>query len=380
MKINYNVSAMIANNALNNNENKMSVSLGKLSTGYKINSAKDNPSGLAMARRMNAQIQSLKTADDNTNDGISIVETADGVLTEIQDMVQRMSELAIKASNDTMTDDDRAQVQKEIAQLKDEVTRVADTTQFNGQNLLDGSFDLRGYATVDGATDSKVKVSTYSDDTATGEVVLAGLETAYDADTNKVTIPDTSSLTLTTTADGKVYDATNMEINTDGDIITFSASDGMTIQLRVQKELTGGEEISLDLTGAGSMGIQVGANEGQTLEMRIPTISLSNMGIYNMDVSTVEGAREAIDQSKKGLQYISDARSRLGAYQNRLEHTDKSLDVTDENMTASYSRIMDVDMAEEMTEYTTQQVLTQAATSMLAQANERPADVLQLLQ
>ena len=128
------------------------------------------------------------------------------------------------------------------------------------------------------------------------------------------------------------------------------------------------------------MSVQVGANEGQTLDMRIPEISLSNMGITNTDVSSEDSAKEAINQIKDGLQYISDVRSRLGAYQNRLEHTDNSLDITTENMTSAYSRIMDVDMAEEMTVYSTQQVLSQAGTSMLAQANKRPSEVLQLLQ
>ena len=128
------------------------------------------------------------------------------------------------------------------------------------------------------------------------------------------------------------------------------------------------------------MAVQIGANEGQYLDIRIPTMSLSNIGIYNTNTKTIEDSRAAIEQIKNGLAYVSAARSRLGAYQNRLEHTNKSLDVTIENMTAAYSRIMDVDMAEEMTTYSTQTVLDQAGISMLAQANERPSEVLQLLQ
>ena len=128
------------------------------------------------------------------------------------------------------------------------------------------------------------------------------------------------------------------------------------------------------------MAVQIGANEGQYLDIRIPTMSLSNIGIYNVNTKTLDDAYAAIDQVKKGLAYISASRSRLGAYQNRLEHTNKSLDVTIENMTAAYSRIMDVDMAEEMTVYSTHTVLDQAGISMLAQANERPSEVLQLLQ
>jgi flagellin len=138
--------------------------------------------------------------------------------------------------------------------------------------------------------------------------------------------------------------------------------------------------LKLDITGIGAMDTQIGANEGQQLAIRIPTITLDRMGIEDTDVTTQESSTDAIDEIKGAIQYVSDARSRLGAYQNRLEHTISNLDISNENMTSSYSRIMDVDMAEEMTTYTTQQVISQAATSMLAQANERPSQVLQLLQ
>ena len=139
-------------------------------------------------------------------------------------------------------------------------------------------------------------------------------------------------------------------------------------------------DLAVDLTCIGDMRLQIGANEGQILEIRIPEVSLENMGIADIDVCTAESAADALDRIAGAIKYVSSVRSRLGAYQNRLESTVGSLDITSENMTASYSRIMDVDMAEEMTEYTKNQVLTQAGTSMLAQANERPSQVLQLLQ
>ncbi len=378
MKVNYNVSAMIANNALNTNDSKLSDSLEKLSSGMKIANAKDNPSGLAMARRMNAQIESLKTADDSTNDGISIVETADGVLSEVQDMVQRMNELAVKSANGTLTSSDRSVIQDEVTQLKDEITRVSKTTQFNGQNILDGSFDLKGYATIGGTTYSTLKVSTYSDQVTSGTTTVSGLNCTYDSTTNTVKLGDTSGLTVKTP--DTEYSIPGLTVTSSGDIITLSAADGMSIQLKADQDLTGTDSINLELTGKGAMSVQVGANEGQTLDMRIPTLSLSNMGLANTDVTTQDGATSALNEISDALQYISQARSRLGAYQNRLEHTDSSLDVTNENMTSAYSRIMDVDMAEEMTVYSTQQVLSQAGTSMLAQANKRPSEVLQLLQ
>ena len=378
MKVNYNVSAMIANNALNTNDSKLSDSLEKLSSGMKIANAKDNPSGLAMARRMNAQIESLKTADDSTNDGISIVETADGVLSEVQDMVQRMNELAVKSANGALTSSDRSVIQDEVTQLKDEITRVSKTTQFNGQNILDGSFDLKGYATIGGTTYSTLKVSTYSDQVTSGTTTVSGLNCTYDSTTNTVKLGDTSGLTVKTPV--TEYSIPGLTVTSSGDIITLSAADGMSIQLKADQGLTGTDSIKLELTGKGAMSVQVGANEGQTLDMRIPTLSLSNMGLANTDVTTQDGATSALNEISDALQYISQARSRLGAYQNRLEHTDSSLDVTNENMTSAYSRIMDVDMAEEMTVYSTQQVLSQAGTSMLAQANKRPSEVLQLLQ
>ncbi len=393
MKINYNTSALIANNALQNNDNLLSESLKRLSSGLKIAEAKDNPSGLAIARRMNAQIKSLDVAGDSSQDGISIVETVDGVLGEIHDMLQRMNELAVKASNGTLTQEDREMVQDEIRSMKEEIQRVADTTQFNGQNLLDGSFDYRGYATVGtdpktAETDPKIKVSTFSDDVPLGNVTVTGLSATYDDKTNSLTMTDAQKAAVTVTDSEGNSDYTVTKV--DGDLITLANNKGMSIQIKSDKTLTG-DQLNLEITHKGTMTKQVGANEGQVLDIRIPEISLSHLGIFNTDVSyhdetavppitSEESARKAIDQVKSALAYVTAARSRLGAYQNRLEHTSSNIDVTSENMTASYSRIMDVDMAEEMTTYSTQQILSQAGISMLSQANERPSQVLQLLQ
>ena len=381
MKVNYNVSAMIANNALQTSDNKLSASIARLSSGLKISSAKDNPSGLAMARRMNAQIESLKTANDSTNDGISIIETADGVLGEIQDMLQRMNELSIKSSNGTLTDDDRATIQEEMDQLKQEVTRISETTEFNGKTLLDGSYDLTGYATVNGTTDSKISVSSYSDSVVPGASTITGLKCTYtDTDDVANTLSDVSITSIT--SGGKEYSiaAGNLTVSTDADIITFMGTDGFMLQMQVDESLATATNVALDLTGNGAMSVQVGANEGQRLDIRIPTISLANLGITNADASTKDLATASIDAIKSGLSYVSEVRSRLGAYQNRLESTDSSTDTTTENMTSAYSRIMDTDMAEEMTTYSTEQVLSQAGISILAQANDRPSEVLQLLQ
>ncbi len=571
MQVNYNISAMIANNALTSNDNRLAESIERLSSGLKIANAKDNPSGLAISRRMHAQIRSLDVASNNSNDGISVIQTADGTLTEVHDILQRMSELAIQAANGTNSDADREKMQDEISQLQKEITRIADATQFNGQTLLDGTFDLRGYATVDGSTDSAVTVNSYSDSMLAGDYTFSGIYTSYNETTGKLTLygsetdrdngenaldEATIDVIRNTTTLGVTTSETYMSgasVTVDGDLMKISVSDGREIELKINTDLTG-ETIDLNLTGKGAMTMQIGANEGQTMDIRIPKVTLSNLGISYLDFTrTIEddvadnlnaittnatyplpeetlaqtewdkilevrdglydfavvakaeidagtynyvdsdiaakiqavrqdagltddekegkitaiwedrymsivneidniensvddvgnsitaleklttfdnnyfitqerqndinniisdlddgtldswqagikldgvlnaskeagftapntGADQAIEDIGKAIQKVSDIRSRLGAYQNRLEHTVSNNDVTSENMTAAYSRIMDVDMAEEMTVYSTQQVLSQAGTSMLAQANERPSQVLQLLQ
>lgn len=452
MKINYNVSALIANNSLKNADNRLTNSLQRLSTGLKIPNAKDDPAGLAISRRMNAQLTGLESAKDNSGDGISVVQTADGVLQEVTDIIQRMNELSVQAANGTLSRFDREIVQKEVVQLKDEITRIAEVTQFNGQNLLDGTFDLRGYATVNGATDPDVTVNTYSDEVPAGKVEIRNLRVAYDAETGTIAEVTTNPAPTVTDQEGNVYkmeahaliDANGNPVMNGGmtlgkpstgeNLLTFYNDKGMSIQLVINKPLTG-DPIDLELTGKGAMTMQVGANEHQVLDIRMPKLSLSTLGITNLDVvrdyyeekdriekniasahaegrlgdeqfwtrqmeqlrakANVEidpvtkqeyprtpqiGADDAIRALNGALAYINNIRANLGAYQNRLEHTVSNIAVTHENMTSAYSRIMDVDMADEMTTYTTQQVLSQAGTSMLAQANERPSQVLQLLQ
>lgn len=413
LKINYNVSAMIANNSLKLADNKLSTSLERLSSGYKINHAKDNAAGLAIARRMNAQVRGLSVAEQDAKDGESVVEIADGALAEVHDMLQRMSELAIKATNGTMSDNDRAIVQDEIDQLQAEITRIGETTEYNSQKLFDGTFDLKGYTDV-----TEIKVNYYSDEVNTGKYELKLEDIYFDKETGKVIntattnavtqrtdvaepkeielLPSGDSDQLILTSDGGfeirlgisedwiknnteevtlTETVTKEEEDGNGNIITTTET--ITIEtLKLKEEAT----INLDMTGIGAMTLQIGANEGQTIDLRIPQLSLLNLGINKTDVSTYEGAYNAIDEAANAISYVSEMRSRLGAYQNRLQHTQNNLATSQENVTAAYSRIMDTDMAEEMTEYSNLQVVTQAATSILAQANERPSQVLQLLQ
>lgn len=382
MRINYNVSAMLSNNALANNDNLLAQSLERLSSGLKINHAKDNPAGLAMAKRMNAQIEGLSKANDNANDGISVIETADGAMTEISEMLQRMNELAIKAANGPMSDSDRETVQDEVSQLKEEVARISETLEFNGQKLLNGEFELKGYV----YGDLDVKVSEYSKEVPAKKYTINEIS----IEKEMINGEETGNYIVTKLDIGNEFPAGATAQVSKDNLLTIKGANGfeMTLDLSkidLEKSLENQTDVTIqnltvDITGIGAMRLQVGANEGQVLAVEIPAISLRNMGIENLDVSTKEGALKGIGDIDKAVKYVSDVRGRLGAYQNRLESTVNSLDVTSENMTAAYSRIMDIDMAEEMTNYSTYQVLTQAGTSMLAQANQRPSQVLQLLQ
>lgn len=364
MKINNNSTALLTNNYLMKSENSLQKSIGRLSSGYKINKPGDNPSGYAISSKMRSQIDCLTKATGNATDGVSVIETAEGAVAEIQSMIQRMNQLAVQSANGTNTTADRNAIQTEVKALCSEISRLAVDTEFNTQPLIDGNFELKGYT-----DNAKVKVQYYSDETRDGDYTIniskdaTGVYTIPQADLNKI--------------------APNAIVSQQGDLITIEALDGTEIKLDLAEDAIasgGTAAVKLDLTGIGAMRLQIGANEGQILELSIPEISLKKMGLEGIDCTTAEGAKRGIGQLTEALSYTSMVRSKLGAYQNRLDHAIASLDVTSENMTSSYSRITDTDMAKEMTEYTRLQVLQQAGTSMLAQANEFPQQALQLLQ
>lgn len=379
MKINYNVSAMLANNSLKTNDKKLTDSLGRLSSGYKINRAKDNAAGLAISRRMNAQIRGLREANQDAKDGASVVEIADGALAECHDILQRINELCVKSANGTMTDNDRGAIQSEIEQLSQELVRIGKTTEYNGQTLMDGTFDLKGYV----ENNNNVKVKYYSDAVKFSDYKMEITDTGSDTYSIKMTDKsDSKERTLS----GKLVDGQLIATGEDGYEVRLELRDGWKSQM----------DLDVELKGYGAMTLQIGANEGQTLDMRFPELSLLNMGLGNTEgkltliagpsgtpdpaIDYAEKAGEAIQRVSKAIDFISQMRSRLGAYQNRLEHTENNLSVSEENVTAAYSRIMDTDMAEEMSKYSNLNIVSQAATAILAQANERPSQMLQLLQ
>lgn len=422
MRINYNATAMMAVNRLNVNDENLSVSTGKLSSGYKINRAKDNPSGYAMTRKMRAQLEGLMQARDNSDTGVNILKAVDGALSEVHDMLQRINELAIKGSTGVLSDGDRELVDEEVQKLKEEIQRISETFEFNGQKLLDGSFQLKGYT-----DNNAIKVSGYGEGIPSGvytfDLSVFDDATLFDVKGNLVeeafNTPDTANnLTVSVRADpddttkpaaagtvfppefNKTLDVTNvsgtiikatgpdnktieLEVSdVNGTVVTLEDKSGFRIELDIREDVvgTGANPVEINLTGLGPMTIQVGANEGQELDVEIPHIDLKGLGMDIVNTKTKEDSLVTIDRVSAAIDKLSSIRSKLGAYQNRLESIVTSNEINHENMTGAYSNILDTDMSEEYTTYATYQVLSQASTSVLAQANERPSQVLQLLQ
>ena len=374
MKVNSNIQAMFAQSILSANEEKMAKSTQKMSSGYKLNRAMDNPAGMAITNRMRAQLSSLERATKNSKNAINAIQTAEGALSEIESMLQRMNELSIQGSNGTMSSSDRLAIQEEVDQLVSEINRISKNTTYNSQNLLDGTQDLKAFSGLS----KDISVRNYNE--------------LMDVGKYKISI-GAGGLVTSLTKDGATIDIAAQEV------VEFVDKDGKTtgystkIHTANGAELTfetkgdsGATDVELDITGYGGMKIQVGAEEGQEIQVVIPEVSLRTLnfvdldGNRTLDLRTEEGATKAISQIASAIDYVSAARSKLGAYQNRIENTVTNLDVTTENLTESYSTIKDIDMAEGMVEYTTLQVLIQAGTSMVAQANEQPQQALQLLQ
>ena len=374
MKVNSNIQAMFAQSILSANEEKMAKSTQKMSSGYKLNRAMDNPAGMAITNRMRAQLSSLERATKNSKNAINAIQTAEGALSEIESMLQRMNELSIQGSNGTMSSSDRLAIQEEVDQLVSEINRISKNTSYNSQNLLDGTQDLKAFS----RPSKNISVRNYNE--------------LMDVGKYKISV-GADGLVTSLTKDGATIDIAAQEV------VEFVDKDGKTtgystkIHTANGAELTfetkgdsGATNVELDITGYGGMKIQVGAEEGQEIQVVIPEVSLRTLnfvdldGNRTLDLRTEEGATKAISQIASAIDYVSAARSKLGAYQNRIENTVTNLDVTTENLTESYSTIKDIDMAEGMVEYTTLQVLIQAGTSMVAQANEQPQQALQLLQ
>ena len=408
MRIQHNIMAMNAYRNYTNNTSALSKNLEKLSSGYKINRAGDDAAGLAISEKMRAQITGLDKAQDNAKDGISLVQTAEGALTEVHDMLNRMYELAEQSANGTFEDGtDRKQLQKEVDQLKSEINRIADSANFNGIKLLDGSM-------------SATKVTKFNHSATT---TSAGVDVSIMADSVFGSTGNRIDLTFKFAATSGA-DKAGVKVGKDGSVTITVANkdkDGHTaaeIQALLAKAVASGTEVSADMLSAvqnatvSGKGITLGtntkaswttlagtsgamsANTGAPLTLQIGDTSdsfnqlkvgikdchIDALGLTDMKIGDQDSAAKALDKIKSAINYVSDVRGTLGATQNRLDHTINNLSVMQENIQDAESTIRDTDVADEMMAYTKNNILIQSAQAMLAQANQVPQGVLQLLQ
>ena len=391
MVVRSNIMALNANRQLGMNNSQVSKNLEKLSSGYKINRAGDDASGLAISEKMKAQIKGLKTASANSQDGISLVQTAEGALTEVHDMLNRMVELAGKSANGTIDNNtDRAALQKEMNALLEEIDRIADSTDFNGIKLLNGELAGKIDATfTENTTDTleSVGITAGSLDLSKATHALTG-ELKVKVDGGELVIT-AGVKTYKGTWDGTSTGAVTLKLDgtNDKDTITVNVKDATKLKAVTAEKKVGtlaaGKEATEGLT------LQIGdtADDFNKVTVHIQNMNSESLGLNTLrdtGLMTQDAASAALNLIKNGaksaINTVSSVRADLGAMQNRLEHTINNLDVATENMESSNSRIRDTDMAKEMMEYTKQNVLTQAAQAMLAQANQQPQSILQLLQ
>ena len=388
MRINNNLMAMNSHRQLSINQSNASKSMERLSSGMRINRAGDDAAGLAISEKMRGQIRGLKQAQRNAQDGISLIQTAEGALNETHAILQRMRELAVQAASDTNIGVDRSEIQKEMNELIDELDRIANQTQFNEQNLLDGTFtDKKFHIGANASQDITLSIASMKSGAAAG----GGTGTPATSFNDETRDVGGSSITLNGTYngdnDGKLYlksvqdgsDNYKYQYSTDGinwqDLSSGTTVLGIKLTFSGAPEAVTDDPVEIDLTAAvaadgGGTGDGLGVG---SLKVDNPTKD-STGGI--MDNSS---ASAAITTIQEAIEKVSAERSKLGAYQNRLEHTIANLGTSAENLQAAESRIRDLDMAEEIMAFTKNNILQQAATAMLAQANMAPQSVLQLL-
>lgn len=382
--INTNVASLNAQNQLGKSQQMNDQALQRLSSGLRINSAKDDAAGLAISSRFDSQIRGLNVAQRNANDGISLAQTAEGALESISDSLQRIRELAVQSRNATNSDSDRAALNTEAQALRSEINRIAEQTAFNGVNLLDGSFTNQSFqiganagqtiditsivnandtalGTYDAAEVSGVAATGFANALADGDVTIA------DKDGNAVSIGAISAAGSATERAGQLRDAINAIADQTGVYARNDTQNSLTLT-----STTNSNGIVIAFANAGNT-----ANTGLTAGT---TALTSQTGFSALDISTTAGADTALNQMDAALSAVNTARSELGAVQNRFESTISNLATTSENLSAANSRILDADFAAETAKLSKSQVLQQAGISVLSQANARPQQVLSLLQ
>ena len=466
MIINHNMMAINANRMANINSSNASKAMAKISSGLRINGAADDAAGLAISEKMKGQINGLDQASSNAQDAISMVQTAEGALNETTSVLQRLRTLAVQASNDTNTTTDREAIQTEATQLVAQIDNIADTTQFNTKNLLNGNCGLSttidaatGLSAIDGGhsgtgtfsvssvvagktSEISITLGTGSslDKAGTFEIngtaisvggtgVSTDILNAINAETSETGVTASIDatgklLTLTNTDVGsnsqiKLTDATNVfnaadgykdmngggtdttvhatetasgadatatgtglgtgaTISGSGDTLTVVGGTFDGLKFNVNANMSNGSG-TITVNGNNSLTMQIGANSGQTMSISMNDMSSKSLGVNSIDLTTQTGAEKAIDSITAATTTVSTERAKLGAYQNRLESTINNLGTSSQNLTSAQSQIADVDMASEMAEFSKDNVLSQAAQAMLAQANQQPSQILTLL-
>ena len=399
MSINTNVVSINAQRNLGLSGNSLATSMQRLSSGLRVNSAKDDAAGLAIAERMNTQVKGLAVASRNANDGISLAQTAEGALGKVGDMLQRMRELAVQSGNATNSKTDREALQAELKQLRDEVDRVAKTTSFNGQKVLDGSFTGAVFQvgansgdniTVGALANTKVDKLGKSMYGTTGVTSLSATNVSGAAVTGTITITvkganNATGISSTLAADSNRTEEEALgqilaEINAksaDTGVTAFLEKDGSkyTISYRSTSDTAGTVAVATITVAGASAALNTALTVGTS-----SITAAAAVGIDKVDIGTQAGAWEALQRIDSALDKVSSARAELGAIQTRFEKSIENIDIMQENISAARGRITDADFAQETANLSRTQILQQAGTAMVAQANQLPQQVLQLLQ
>ena len=381
MSINTNLSALDAYRNLSNTSSALNDSIQKLSSGLRINKAADDAAGLAISESLKSQTGGLQVAARNAQDGINVVQTAEGALGESQSILQRLRDLAVQAGNDSNNADARANIKTESDQLVKELGRIANTTNFNGTKLLDGSADLKFQVGANGTADDTIEVNLNQANLSAIAASLtgAGSGTAMNVLTPTAvtgnatfTVGATGSSTTVTVAMGAAGSYTSVQQVADKLNGDSQFSSKLTASVNDQNQLVVTSNDGSAVVGGNTAGTDASAGTG------FGTSSSTTGG--GLDFSSNAAAQASITLLDSKISQISTARAQIGAYQNRFTHTINNINVAVENLSASQSQITDTDMASEMVNFTRSQILQQAGTAMLAQANQAPQSILKLLQ
>jgi flagellin len=388
LTVNTNIASLNTQRNLNTSSKALDTSLQRLSTGSRINSAKDDAAGLQIANRLTSQINGLNVAVKNSNDGISMSQTAEGALQQSTSILQRMRDLSLQAANGSNSDSERTALNSEVTELKKELDRISNTTTFGGKKLLDGSFETTTFQVGSAANETiSVKIDEMSTDSLKGEFY----ESTATASTGTATASGSVSVGITVNGSATTVKA-NIKVGATGAEVTqaiataindankgigaFVQEDG-SLKIISQKNTAGDDNAlsALDITGT----VDGIALSTATVTTGVPATAGETLKISDLDVSTVEGAQTAVMAIDQAIQKIDSQRADLGAVQNRFENTIGNLQNIAENVSAARGRIQDTDFAAETANLTKNQILQQAGTAILAQANQLPQAVLSLL-